>query len=113
VVPARTPVTMPVLVPIVATALLLLLQLPPVVALLSVVVRPSQTLIVPVIEASGGSTVNVNVVIQPVAKVYVMVVVPTRTPVTMPLLVPMVATEMSLLLQEPPVVASLSVVESP
>jgi len=60
-VPAETPVTVPPVLTV-AVAELLLLQLPPVVASLSVVLLPSQTAIVPVIAFGNGSTVNVVVV---------------------------------------------------
>jgi len=69
VVPAVTPVTTPLLVPMVATVVLLLLHEPPAVASLSVVVRPEQTLAVPVMEAGNGLTVTTTDVIQPVDKV--------------------------------------------
>ena len=68
-VPATTPVTTPVEVFTEAIAALLLLQLPPPVASVSAVVRPSHTVPVPVIAAGNGLTVNGVVVIQPVAKV--------------------------------------------
>ena len=47
-VPAETPVTMPELLPIVATEVLLLLHVPPVVALLSVMVNPKHVGTLPV-----------------------------------------------------------------
>jgi len=69
VVPASTPVAIPLLLPIVATAVVLLVQVPPVDVLLSVVVRPTQTLAVPEMDAGRGLTVSTVVVIQPVARV--------------------------------------------
>jgi len=56
-VPADTPVTTPLPEPIVATAVLLVLQVPPVVASLKVVVAPAQTDIVPVMDCANEETV--------------------------------------------------------
>ena len=61
-VPADTPVTTPELF-IVATAALLLLHVPPVVASLNVVEFPIQTLVVPVIAATVGKGFTVTVVV--------------------------------------------------
>ena len=66
--PAVTPVTTPPAV-IVAMAGDALLHVPPAVALLSVVVDPTHTLVVPVITAGSGLTVTVVVTAQPVGKV--------------------------------------------
>lgn len=52
--PAVTPVTIPVLEPTVATPLLPLLQVPPTVALLKVVVLPTQAIAVPVFLFTGS-----------------------------------------------------------
>ena len=52
-VPAVTPVTMPELLPTVAIPVLLLLQEPPVVLSLKVVVAPTHTVVVPVIAAGA------------------------------------------------------------
>ena len=90
-----------------------LLQEPPVVASVSNVVKPAQTLAVPVIEAGKGLTVTLVVVIQPVGKVYEMVTVPADTPVTTPVPEPTVALLVLLLLQVPPVVASVNAVVKP
>ncbi len=60
--PAATPVTMPVPLPTVALVTALLVQLPPVVALLSVVVAPIHANVVPVIVAGLGLTVTTLVV---------------------------------------------------
>jgi hypothetical protein len=49
----------------VATAVLLLLQMQPVVALLKVVVAPVQRPVAPVIEAGDGLTVTIVVTTQP------------------------------------------------
>ena len=63
--PALTPLTIPVDEPTVALEVLLLLQVPPDVALLSEVVLPAQTTAVPVIAPGTGFTVAVRVVWQP------------------------------------------------
>ena len=52
------PVTMPVLEPTVATAVLLLVQVPPPVRSLKLVVDPEQTILVPDIATGKGSTVT-------------------------------------------------------
>lgn len=66
-VPAVMPVTTPVAIPTDALALLLL-QKPPVVALLRLVVRPAQTEVVPAIKGKGLIVIALAV-IQPVLKV--------------------------------------------
>jgi hypothetical protein len=58
VVPDATPYTIPVPDPTVATLALLLLQVPPDVALLNVVVDPAQTFMVPVIAGSEHAAVT-------------------------------------------------------
>ena len=67
--PANTPVTTPLPVPIVAMVILPLAQLPPAVASVSAVVSPAHTFVVPVIDAGKGLTVTGVVMIQPVANV--------------------------------------------
>jgi hypothetical protein len=61
-VPAATPLTTPVL-PTVAMPVALLLHVPPVVALLSVVVLPAVTVAVPVIVPADGKGFTVTVVV--------------------------------------------------
>ena len=101
-VPAVTPLTVPVPEPIVATALLLLLQAPNDELFASVVVDATHTVGVPVMVAGNGLTVNTDVVIQPVAvKVYVIIVVPAAAPVTMPVDALTVATDVLLLAHVP------------
>jgi len=109
------PAAMPVitLAAVVATAVLLLLQVPDGVASLRVVVRPAHTFMVPVMAAGSGLTVSAVVAVQPVGKVYVMVRAPADTPVMIPVVLPAVASVVLLLLQVPPVVALLSVVVRP
>ena len=63
--PDAIPVTTPV-VPIVASVPSLLLQVPPAVASLSEVVKPTHTLAVPLIEPGSAFTVTTVVVLQPV-----------------------------------------------
>ena len=83
-VPAATPVTTPVLEFTVAMAVLLLLQLPPVVAFARVVVLPIQALSVPVIAATVGRAFKVT------AKVRAMLV-QVLVPVAVTLQFPLVA----------------------
>ena len=63
-VPVATPVTIPV-VPVVATDVLPLDQLPPVVEILNGVVKPEQTTGVPEIDVGVAYTVTVVLVPQP------------------------------------------------
>ena len=63
-VPAATPVTMPD-VPIVATPVLLLAHVPPLVIEDRVVVDPAHTVVVPVIAAGSAFTVTVAVLLHP------------------------------------------------
>ena len=109
--PAVTPVTTLVELLIVATALLLLVQVPPAVTSPSVVVKPIHTLAVPVMAPGIGFTVMVFVILQPVGNKYVItgVEVPA-TPVTIPVAEPIVASVVIELLHVPPDVASLKVV---
>ena len=60
--PPDTPVTTPVVEPIVAIAVLLLLHVPPADVFVSVVVLPTQTLVTPPIAAGNGSIVTKVVV---------------------------------------------------
>ena len=64
-VPLATPDTTPDALTV-AKAMLLLLQVPPVVVLLNVVVDPAQTVIVPVIAGGAEMTVIVFATAQPV-----------------------------------------------
>ena len=109
VVPPATPVTTPVPETTVATAVLLLVHEPPP-ASVSAVVNPGHTFVVPVIDDGNGLTVTVVFVVQPVGKVYTMVDVPASPAVTIPELVPIVATDVLLLVQVPPPAAVSAVV---
>ena len=121
-VPAVRPVTMPDVL-IVAVAGALLLQVPPGVASLRVVVLPAHSLAVPVIAATAGPASVVNVVdaeaVQPAILVtlYIMVVLPIATGVTVAddeLIEPLiVATVTSVLPHTPPVVASFRIAVMP
>lgn len=104
-VPVATPVTTPDEEPIVATVVLLLLQVAPTLVVLSVVVDPTQTASVPLMVFGAGCTVTTTVVKHAdEGRLYVMVVVPPArpTPVTMPDEEPTVATAGVLLDQVPP-----------
>ena len=63
------PVSNPVAEPMVATDVLLLLHVPPVVASINVVVAPAQIVVAPVIAPGSGFTVIVVVVGQPTTEV--------------------------------------------
>jgi len=112
--PPATPVTIPELEPTVASAVLLLVHVPPVVASLNVVVANGQRTIVPVIAAGSGLTVSVVVVKHPVGAVYVIItVVPPVTPVTIPDDEPTVALAVLLLVHVPPAGVDVSVILAP
>src|SRR5262249_4261029 len=99
-VPAETPVDMRVL-PTVATLLLLLLHVPPVVASVSAMVAPPQWF-APVMAATVGSafTVITDEVVPPGA-VYVILAVPLAIPVPTPVVLFTVALVVALLLHVP------------
>lgn len=101
-VPAATPVMSPEVRPAVATPVLLLVQLPPLIASLSVMVVATHSADAPIIAVGEGLTVTVVVVTQPVGNVYTIVVEPRLPPVTIPVVRPMVATVVALLVQVPP-----------
>lgn len=64
-VPVFMPVTIPVVLPMPATTVLLLIQVPPGTGLLNVVVIPTQMVAVPVIAPGMGLTVAIFVTLQP------------------------------------------------
>jgi hypothetical protein len=66
--PTATPVTMPVVLPMVAVAVLLLLHVPPDVASVKVIVNPWHTDTGPTIGAGELDTVTVVVTLQPEPK---------------------------------------------
>jgi hypothetical protein len=65
VVPPATPVTMPVDAPIVATDVLLLLQVPPVTVLPNVMAAPGQAVVAPVMAGGNALTVTITVAMEP------------------------------------------------
>jgi hypothetical protein len=91
---------------------LLLLQLPGVVLLPSVVVRPAQTDSEPVIGPGNGLTVTTAVRLQPPVNEYDIVVVPAAMPPTTPVELT-VATDGLLLAHVPPVEIVAKVVNVP
>jgi len=99
--------------PTVARAVLLLAHVPPP-ASLKIVVEPTQTCVTPVTAPGNAFTVITAVDLHPVAvKVYAIVGVPADTPTRKPDTEVMVASAVLLLLQVPPPVASVSVIEEP
>ena len=105
---------MPDAVPIVATPVLLLLQVPPEAASVKVVPEPIHTpLDAPDIADGDGITVTTAVAVQPVALTrYIMVVVPGMSAETLPD-ISIVATDAVVLVHVPPGVASANVTEDP
>jgi len=106
-VPAAAPVTIPVPTPTVAIAVLLLLHVHPAGVVVSVVVRPTHKLVLPVIGVGNGLTVTVAVAAHVVGNVYVIVAVPgagvEETPLTSPVPATTVAIAVLLLVHTPPV----------
>jgi hypothetical protein len=91
---------MPEVEPIVARAVFPLVQIPPLSALVRVVVAPIHTPVVPDIGASAF-TVTVFIAKQPVGNVYDIATIPVLIPVTTPDVEPTVAKAASLLLHKP------------
>lgn len=93
VVPPPNPFTVPVREPIVATPVLLLVQVPPPGVLVIVCVDPKHIGVVPTIGVGERFTVCTLVVKQPETFIrYVITDVPVATPATTPLPLPIVAT---------------------
>ena len=113
VVPVATPVTIPLVEPMVATDGLLLVHVPPVVGSVRVVVAPTHTNGVPPIVPGAVLTVTTAVAVQMPPVVYVIVAVPAEIPVTVPEPEPMVAMAGLLLVHMPPVTALVRVVVAP
>ena len=111
-VPAVTPVTIPDEEPTLALALLAV-HTPPARVLVSAVLRPSQTVSVPLIVPGAAFTVTPAVTEQPVGMVYVTVVEPAPAPNKLPEDEPMVATVVLPLSHVPPVSASVRVEDKP
>lgn len=99
--------------PTVAIAVLLLLHVPPDVALVSVADCPVQITEVPAIAPIAALMLTVVVLVQPVPIVYVITEVPGALPVTTPVVLPMVATDVVADVHVPPDEAEASVVVLP
>ena len=113
-VPVEIPVTVPDIEPTVALLIMLLLQTPPEVASLNVVVPPTHTDVgAPMIGVIGLTTIVATFIQPDDAIVYVTVVEPGATPVTTPEVPANVAIDVLLLDQVPPAVASLNDVVPP
>jgi hypothetical protein len=115
VVPAAIAATIPVVEPIVATAVFTDVQTPPLVALLKVVLPEGHTVAVPVIVPAFGEGLTVTTIVaaavpQLLVTEYDIVVVPAVTPVTIPEDEPIVAIAGVTEDHTPPVVALLNVV---
>jgi hypothetical protein len=110
--PVEMPDATPEAEPMVAIDVLLLLHVPPLVALLKVEVAPVQTVKAPVIADGNAFTVTILVAVHPFT-LYVIVAVPALTPVTMPVEEPTVALAVLLLLHAPPAKVFVSVVVAP
>ena len=111
-VPAARPATVPVLAPIVPTAAVLLVHVPPVVLLLSVVVWPTHTSGIPLMVPGTALMVIIIVFWQPVDGVFVIVAVPLLNPVTSPV-VGFTDTVASALVQVPPAIVLARVMVAP
>jgi hypothetical protein len=117
-VPAATPVTSPVEASTVATPVASLLHVPPATASLSVLVAPTQKVVVPII-ANGVAGDGLTVIIwftvlvpQLLVNEYCIVVPPAATPVTSPVVLTVAVAGVTLD-QVPPLVASVNVVVAP
>lgn len=111
VVPAVTPVTTP-LAAIVATAVVLLLHVPPAGVPVSAVDDPSHTVSVPSIGFGSGVTVTIVVLLQPEPNAYVTEAVPAVIPVATPVVALIDMLPLGVL-QVPPAGVALSVVLLP
>jgi hypothetical protein len=110
--PAASPLTTPVANPMDAMDVLLLLQVPPVVASLRVMLFPWQTTDGPVMGESGKTT-TLLVEKHPAGVIYLMLTIPPETPVIIPETLPIVAIEVVALLHVPPGAELLNVVALP
>jgi len=93
----------------VPTAVLLLLQVPPVTELESGMHEPTHTAVPPLIAPGAGVMVNDLVTVQPLPVEYVSVAGPFETPHTRPLQVHAIEILELVVLQAPPVAASVKV----
>ena len=112
VVPGAIPATVPVLAPMVPTATVLLLQVPPAVLLPNVVVCPWHTSGIPLMLPGTALMVITMVFIQPVGGVLVIIAVPLPRPVTLPV-VGLTDTVASALVQVPPATELARVIVAP
>lgn len=109
--PAAIPDIIPDVGAAVAMPVFPLLHVPPVVTLVSVVVLPIHSVLVPVIATGSALTVMLLAARQPVLNVYVIDAVPGVRPVTIPVLLPAVATDVFPLVQVPPPVFDSVIVD--
>lgn len=110
--PPEIPVNIPVNAPIVPTAVILLLHVPPDKVSLKESVAPAHSAARPAMADGGVLTVTVFVATQPVGKLYEIVAVPNDTGVTIPVDEP-IDTAGPLSLHTPPVAESLRVIGEP
>ena len=116
--PVATTVIMPVEGSIVVMPVLLLVQVPPVVASVRVAAAPVHSAVEPAMALTAGTALTVKVVVaavfpQVLLTVYDIVVVPEATAVTAPVVASIVAAEVLVLVHVPPAVKSDRVVEAP
>jgi hypothetical protein len=113
VVPTVIPVTIPEREPMVATAVVPEVQLPPTAASDKVIVLPTHTVEGPRMAVGEELTVSVVVAMQPPGNAYVIIVVPIVMPHAVPEEEPIVATDVLLLVHMPPGTASVNAVQLP
>lgn len=112
--PGATPTVGSTPLVIVATAILLLLQLPQLLATDTDAVEPAHTVELPLIAPAAPLTVTITFTEQPAVDVNVIDAVPDDTPLTTPDVLPTVATSvLPLLHAPPPLVALLNTVVEP
>ena len=112
--PAPIPIVTPPLT--IATLVLLLPHTPPLIALLNVVDEPTHSDVAPVIVPATGNGLTVTICVstavpQPFVTEYEIMTLPAATPLTTPPLT--VAVKSLLLVQVPPPVALLNVIDEP
>jgi hypothetical protein len=108
VVPPATPLRTPVLNPIVATAVLLLVQVPPLTPSLIVSVPPAHS-VTPLSAVGCAATVTAFVAIQPSVNEYVTLAMPAEVPVKLP--EPSIVAFTSTLHVPPPLTSPSAIVE--
>ena len=110
--PAATPVTIPDALTV-ATAVTLLDHVPPAGDELNVEVEPTHSVVEPVMADGAELTLTTVVLVQPDVNRNVIVVVPVLIAVTTPDILPIVATDVLLLIHEVPTMLSNNVVVPP